>query len=301
MADTSTLIGLGLAVGSAACFDGAVILQASEARAVPSEHSLKPSLLKRLASRPRWLLGTAVAILGWPFLLGALSLAPITIVQPTLALGSILLLALGARFLGEHVGGREWTAACVVVAGVTVLAISAPPHTDYTPRGLEFTLVAAILAAITSLPFVLGRQRAGIRIHILAAGAAFSMGAISSKLVTIEIAHGRPLHAAGWAIGTIAITAAGFLIDMSALQRFKATSVAPPIFVIEVAIPVIAAPFLLGEHWSSTPGGGLLLGVGLALVLLGGAALAASATEMEKGIENAGSDPPPTKQPNSQS
>ncbi|MCW3004918.1 MAG: hypothetical protein JWQ20_4216, partial [Conexibacter sp.] len=110
MAQGHVLAGIAAAAVAATCFDGAVLLQAREARDVDAEHALRLSLLRRLMARPRWVLGTALAVCGWPLQLVALSLAPITVVQPTLALGLVVLLVGGSRVLGERVDARDWGA-----------------------------------------------------------------------------------------------------------------------------------------------------------------------------------------------
>src|SRR6188472_1535434 len=97
----SVALGILAACVASVLYDLAVALQALEARAVSQEHSLRPSLLTRLAARPRWLGATAIALVGFPFHVAALSLAPLTVVQPTLAVGLFLLLFLGVRVLGE--------------------------------------------------------------------------------------------------------------------------------------------------------------------------------------------------------
>ena len=47
-------------------------------------------------------------MLGWPLQVLALSLAPLVVVQPALAMGLIVLLVLAERMLGEHAGRYEY-------------------------------------------------------------------------------------------------------------------------------------------------------------------------------------------------
>jgi len=270
------IIGLLAALAAAACFDGAVILQAAEARTVPDEHGLRLSLLGRLVARRRWVAGTAVAILGWPLQLLAFSRAPVTLVQPALGLGTILLLVAGARVLGERVGRREWVAAGAVIAGVAVLAAVAPDVDDAVPPAGRLALCAAPLAVAATLPFWPLARPPGLWRLVAGAGAAFALSAIGGKLVAVELDAGDPLGALGFGALTAIAAGAGFLVDMTSLQRFEATRASPPMFVLETAIPVAVAPVLFGEGWGSTPGGGVLVLAGLALVLAGGAALGAS-------------------------
>jgi drug/metabolite transporter (DMT)-like permease len=275
---SDTILEIVAAAGAAACFDGAVVLQATETQAVADEHGLRPSLLTRLVRRPRWVLGTLLAVLGWPLQLVAFALAPFTVVQPTLALGLVLLLILGRRILGEQVGRAAWGAAAIVVAGVVLLTLVAPERSDAIPDSGRLIGVLALLALAIALPFARGQARAGAWMLIASAGTAFAASALTGKLIVVELQHGRPLAALGLAGATVLAAGIGFLVDMTALQRFAATRVAPPMFVAETAIPVACAPFLLHESWSGTPGGGALVILGLLLVLVGGAGLGRSRT-----------------------
>src|SRR5207237_909306 len=76
--------------------------------------------------------------------------------------------------------------------------------------------------------------------------------------------------AVAWALVTAPAGAIALLAEMTALQRRAAVQVAPIVFVVQVVVPVLLAPVLAGEHWSSTPGGGLVV------VLLVGAVAAGS-------------------------
>ena len=50
------------------------------------------------------------------------------------------------------------------------------------------------------------------------------------------------------------------LLEMSALQLRPATHVGPMVFVVQVVVPVLLAPLVGGESWSSTPlGGGVIV------------------------------------------
>src|SRR5919108_5732094 len=95
----SVLLGMAAAVAASAMYNVAIALQAIEAREVPAEHGLRLSLLARLVRRRRWLAGAGLNFLGWPVQTVALLAAPLTVVQPCLAAGLLLLLAIGSRML----------------------------------------------------------------------------------------------------------------------------------------------------------------------------------------------------------
>src|SRR3954451_6403306 len=104
-------------------------LQALEARETSAQEALRASLLETLVRRRLWLLGTAAGLVAWPLQALALSLASVSIVQPALGLGLIVLLVLGARLLHERVGAREIGGAVAIAVAIAVLGWAAPPET----------------------------------------------------------------------------------------------------------------------------------------------------------------------------
>jgi len=269
--------GLAAACAAAACFDGAIAFQALEARDIPRDRALSLSLLARLIRRPRWALATGMAILGWPFQLLALSLAPLSLVQPTLALGLVLLLFLGSRMLHERVGRREALATAAIVGGVVGMTFSAPKNTDAYNGDWRLVTVIGILAVVAAIPYLVGgRASRPAGLQLASAGAAISASALLSKLVTDELAGHHVVAALGWGAATAAAALVGLLGEMSALQRRTVSRVAPPIFVISTVVPVLFAPFLTGERWGHTPLGGVVIVVSLFAVALGGAMLGQS-------------------------
>ena len=70
-------LGIAAAVIASLLYNASIALQALEARQVPHEHGLRPSLLGRLLRNRRWLGATALGLLGWPFEIAALLLAPL--------------------------------------------------------------------------------------------------------------------------------------------------------------------------------------------------------------------------------
>ena len=79
-----------------------------------------------------------------------------TLVQPTLAVGLLLLLVLGVRILGEKVGPREIGAVILIIVSVGVFAWAAPREPGEVDRGPALVVALAILAAIAATPYVIG-------------------------------------------------------------------------------------------------------------------------------------------------
>ena len=223
----------------------------------------------------------------------ALSLAPLAVVQPTLALGLVLLLALGVRVLGEPVGRRELAAVALVVAGIACLTVAAPARGSVT-GGAGTVAAFAALAALAVAPYASARRRAGL-LAVFAAGAADSIAALAAKVVAGELADGR------WAVAVAVAglaAVAGVLAtvsEMSALQRLPATRVAPIVLGFQIAVPVVVVALVGGEDWGATALGGAVLAVGLLAVVAGTVLLAASRAVSTLIAPPAPGSPPPRR------
>jgi uncharacterized protein (DUF697 family) len=270
-------LGIICAVGASALYNTSIALQALEARDVGEEHALRVSLIGRLIKNPRWLLATGIGLLGWPLEIAALLLAPLTVVQPCLACGLVLLLWLGVTRLGEKPGRREYGAVAVILIGIAGLAWAAPERTT-GHAGAGPIAIALILVTIPVVaPYLVrGRASAAGTLAVVAAGFGYAWTAIASKLLTDQLSAGSILVAAIWLATAAASEGLALLSEMSALGRSPATQVAPVMFAIQVTVPVILAPLIFGESWSGTPAGGAGIVASVLLVLVGVVALAGS-------------------------
>jgi hypothetical protein len=271
---SSIVLGVGAACAASSMYNVGVALQAIEARAIPPERGLRPSLVVRLARRPRWLAGTALGLVGWPLQAAALLLAPLAVVQPALAFGLILLLGLGARTLHDRVGVREVAAVGAIVAGVGGLAVVAPEHSTHHVGSWPLAVALAGLLAVALVPYARRRRaQVGGVAAALSAGAAFAWSGLSTKLVADAVSAHHWLAAGAWTLATGLSSGLALLSEMTALQRRAATHVAPLVFVVQVAIPVLAAPLLTGESWAHAPLGPAGILGGLAVVVGGAVVL----------------------------
>jgi len=261
------------AVAAACCYEFGYALQVLEARAGPRVAGPRPSLLGRLVRRPRWLAGTALSGVGAGLQLLAFALAPLTVVQPTLALGLVILLVLSRQLLGERPGRRELAGVLAIVAGVIVVGLAAPSEIGRNPADAGLVIEMAILAALVLTPYAL---RSASRIAVAGAAAGDALAALALKLAADELHRGRLPAAAGWGV-LAAVSGLGALTaEMSALQRLPASHVAPPIVAMQVLVPVLTGVALLGEGWGDTALHGTLLAGAIAVVALGAAILGSS-------------------------
>ncbi len=265
------LTGALLALAAAACFECSYVLQALEVRALPTASRPGLGMLRRLAARPRWAASIVLSLAGGTLQVLALRYAPLTLVQPLLALGLLGLLAFSAFVLHEPVGRRELAAVAAIIAGVVAIALADPGRGKHVDE-VAFAIAGALLAALALSAFALRRPGAGAL--LASAIAADALGVLGAA----QAARALPalLATAAWC----ALAAAGALTalaaESAALQRRGAARVAPIVLGGQVAVPVLLAPLLLGERWSATAAGAGLIVAGLALVVIGSAALAAS-------------------------
>ncbi|MFT3863495.1 MAG: hypothetical protein QM729_04425 [Solirubrobacterales bacterium] len=270
-------LGIICAIGASALYNTSIALQALEAREVGQEHALRFSLIGRLVKNPRWLLATFIGLLGWPLEIAALLMAPLTVVQPCLAGGLVLLLWLGVTRLGERPGRREYGAVAAIVLGVAGMAWAAPARTTSDAGAVPIAIALGLVAIPILAPYALrGRPDAAGTIAVVAAGFGYAWTAIASKLLTDELSSGSILVGAIWLATAAASEGLALLSEMSALGRRPATRVAPVMFAVQVVVPVILAPLIFEESWSDTPGGGAGLVASILLILCGVIALAGS-------------------------
>jgi len=261
------VLGAVAAIAAAALYSAAVTLQAIEARRVPASHALRVSLLGRLLQRPLWLLGAATGILAWCLQAVALGYAALTLVEPILALTLVFLLVESAVALQEHVGRRDVLAVAAVAAGVAGVGAAAPPHSGSHAGAPELVTVLGCLMLAVAAPHVLPANRITGSLVAASAGIAYALVALGTKLAADDLSAGDHRGAVGWLLFVAALGAAGVLSEMSALQSWPVTQVAPIVFGLNVLVPVLLAPVVAGEAWSR--GDQLMLPAALVLLSLG--------------------------------
>ena len=265
------------ALASALLYAVGVMLQSLEARRTPAEDSLRLSLLAHLVRRPRWIVGTAAVAGGWAMQAVALLLAPITIVQPSLAVSVIVLLCIGARF-GETVRAREVVAAVTIIVGVIGLVVVSPGQSEDHAAALPLTLGMAALALVALAPFAMRSHRRFGALIVVSAGLAYAWTGFSTKFLSDEVASSAHLAALAWLGATVAAGGVGLLCEMTALQRRSPIQVFPVVLVVQIVVAVLLAPLLAGESWSPDPFVMMGLVASLAVVAVGTRALAGART-----------------------
>jgi drug/metabolite transporter (DMT)-like permease len=134
--------------------------------------------------------GWAVAIVAWFLHVGALSLAPLSIVQAVLSGGLVFLAVFAERFFGFQLGRRQWVGLTITAAGLIVIGLTGAGADD--PQRASLAALISVEGAIFATGAALVRISA--RRHVLpraeglilgaAAGALFGVSAVSIKYIT---------------------------------------------------------------------------------------------------------------------
>src|ERR1700730_7064908 len=118
------IAGLALALGSALITNVAFLFKQRGALLAPPVRARHPLSSAVELFRSRWFsLGWAVAVVAWGLHVGALALAPLSVVQAVLSGGLVFLAVFAERYFGFRLGRRQWTGLIVTGGGLAVIAI----------------------------------------------------------------------------------------------------------------------------------------------------------------------------------
>jgi drug/metabolite transporter (DMT)-like permease len=140
--------------------------------------------------RSKWfLVGWLVALVAWVLHVGALALAPLSVVQAVLSGGLVFLAVLAERFFGFSLGRRQWTGVTITAAGLVVIGLTASAD---GPQRSSLAALIAVEAAILLLGIGLVRistrremaQRGEALLLATAAGVLFGVSDVAIKFLT---------------------------------------------------------------------------------------------------------------------
>jgi drug/metabolite transporter (DMT)-like permease len=184
-------LGLILALASAVATNLAFLFKHRGAVLAPPIQVRHPLRSAAGLFRSKWFaVGWAVAIVAWFLHVGALSLAPLSIVQAVLAGGLVFLAVFAERFFGFQLGRRQWVGLTITAAGLAVIGLTGGGADD--PKRASLAALIAVEGAI----FVSGAAlvRISARHHVqpraeglilgAAAGALFGVSAVAIKYIT---------------------------------------------------------------------------------------------------------------------
>jgi drug/metabolite transporter (DMT)-like permease len=173
----------------------------------------------------RWFaVGWMVAILAWGMHVGALSLAPLSIVQAVLSGGLVFLAVFAERYFGFRLGRRQWVGVTITAAGLLVIGLTGGGATH--PQRASLAALIAVEGAIFATGAALVRistrrlvlPRAEGLLLGAAAGALFGVSDVAIKYLT----QARPGPLLGsvspWTLTAVVAAVIAFYASARSLQ-----------------------------------------------------------------------------------
>src|SRR3954453_7577633 len=243
-------LGTAVAVLSAVLFAVGAVLQHEAAESSTSDSGLS---LRRLVSRPKWVVGQLATMLGPGLQVVALALAPVAVVQPVLAVALVVALGLRAVRNRQAPLRTELLGAALTTGGLAGFLVAARPAEG--PSKPPPPSLAVIIAVVLSVLLVAGATLLGRGAHgALACGSAGGIAAgIAAVLISIGI---RSLREQGWeralagsaVWGALIVAVVAVLGGQQAYARGSLAWSLPALILMDLLAAVPAARLLLGER-----------------------------------------------------
>jgi hypothetical protein len=204
--------------------------------------------------RSRWYtLGIVIAMVSWGFHVGALALAPISLVQSVIAGGLVLLTVVADRLFAHSVTRREWIGVALAAAGLAFLAATLEGAGDSAHSSYEGSVLAvyACGCAAAGVAVAVAGNRAVHHGGVLlgaAAGLLWAASDITIKALSDHLDDGvaavllDPL-----ALVILSLSLAGMLVSARSLQVGKAVPVIAVTSVAANTFTIAAGPIVFGE------------------------------------------------------
>lgn len=218
------IVGLALALASAAATSVSFLLKHRGAVLAPPVRVRHPLRSAVDLFRSKWFaIGWVVAIGAWGLHVGALALAPLSVVQAVLSGGLVFLAVFAERFFGFHLGPRQWIGVIVTAAGLAVIGLTSGPDVGETRRYALAALVAiecgVLMVAVvaTSIHRRVPRAAQGLLLGA-AAGALFGVSDIAIKFLTDAVDGGVLELISPWTLAALAASVVAFYASARGLQ-----------------------------------------------------------------------------------
>jgi hypothetical protein len=274
----SVQLGLLLAVATAlTSIVGFLYKHRGSVEAPPIEFTRPVSSSIALFKSPWYTFGILVALGSWGLHVAALALAPISLVQSTIAGCLVLLTVVADRAFGHDVTRREWIGVALTALGLAFLAATLggtgdEAHSDYAAGTIAGYVGFMTVAGLTLVPIAgrLGGERAG---YLLAASAGMLWGGSDVSIKALSSSLGERGIGVLWhplALVILTLSLLGLLVSARSLQIGRPVAVIAVTSATANVITIASGPIVFEEPLPDDPAG-LVLRI-LAFVLVIGAA-----------------------------
>ena len=222
-------------------------------------------------------IGMLIAVGAWVLHVGALALAPLSIVQAVISGGLVFLTVLAERFFGFKLGTRQWVGVGLTALGLVLLAVVLPSstgaHSSYSVAGM-IAFESALLAVGTFLvlsPTIGAHEHHGVFLGV-AAGILFGVSDVAIKALTGNVGETGVLGLVSpWLGMCIVASVLAFYASARGLQKGEAV---PVITLTSAAANVSAISggiLVFGDPMPSDPVGIAIQSLAFVLVIVAAA------------------------------
>jgi len=305
--DSHTAAGIAIAAMSAVLTGTGTVVEKIALQRLPDIHARRFwVMIRTLCASSQWLWGCLLLLGGLVCQGLALSLAPISVVQPIFASGIVLLLVLSHFVLRDRLRAVEWCSLAVIVIALVLLGLSIDTRVDHAggPADLLDLLLAAIPTCVVGLVVFevadrahsTGRRFMQLRAPLfgMAAGLLYGVAGLGLKsAATFVQRYGLigsvPHLLVSPDLYLLAVTmATGLVLFQTGLQRCAASVVSPVNIVTSTTYVIAVGTVLFHEHLPTSPGPLGLRIAGFAGVVIGLVSLAAAGGRNAAAVEFSG-------------
>jgi drug/metabolite transporter (DMT)-like permease len=227
-------LGILLALACAFVANLAFFYKHRGANAVAKVHVRHPLRSARALYSSKWFaLGMIIATASWGLHVAALSLAPMSVIQVSLAAGMVFIAVMAERMFGFEVGRRQWIGLFLTAAGLAMLGLTLPSFHGAHSQFSQAAMISfeAGLFGLGGL-LIMGRRMGGPVEHHgvmlgAAAGILFGVSDTAIKALTgITGAHGIVgLILSPWLLVAVIASIVAFYASARGLQDGEAVPV----------------------------------------------------------------------------
>src|ERR1700694_5991852 len=254
------------------------------ANEVPKVQVLHPFRSARSLYSSKWFtLGMLTATASWGLHVGALALAPMSVVQVSLAAGVVFIAVMAERLFGFEVGRRQWIGLTLPAAGLVLLGLTLPSMHGAHSHFSDAAMISfeAGLFGLGGL-LLMGPRMGGPTEHhgvmlAAAAGILFGVSDTAIKALTgITSAHGLlGLALSPWLMVAVAASVVAFYASARGLQDGEAVPVIAVTGTAANIAGIAGGIVVFGDPMAGSPAGIILQALAFLLVVVASAMMPA--------------------------
>ncbi|HEV3033820.1 MAG TPA: hypothetical protein VGX72_03420 [Solirubrobacteraceae bacterium] len=254
------------------------------ANSVPKVQVLHPFRSARQLYSSKWFaLGMLIATGSWGLHVAALALAPMSVIQVSLAAGVVFIAVMAERMFGFSVGRRQWLGLCLTAAGLVLLGITLPAmhgaHSHFSDAAMiSFEAGLFGLGGLLLVGPSMGgpSEHHGIMLGA-AAGVLFGVSDTAIKALTgITGAHGLlGLALSPWLAVAVLASVVAFYASARGLQDGEAVPVIAVTGTAANISGIAGGIIVFGDPMAASPAGVVLQALAFVLVIAAAALMPA--------------------------